>query len=348
MLGASLTGKEVGVLGAPRAAFAVAWLVAGLVSGCGTVGGPTGQPVEPPPGPASAPPDGPAPTGSVLALDAPATAVVVDPHTATVAIALADPPRLLLGTLDGAAPARQMPLPGPATELGLVAEGGPLLVPVATPPALVQVPLDGGASSRTDLEDSPRSAVAVGERLVVALGDRLVVLDEDGMQRTVPGFVDATRLVPIGSKVVVLDQGNTAVSLVDPASGEVGPALRAGNGAVSAVADRFGRTLVTDVRDGELLVFAGDPLLLRQRWPVPGAPYGLAYDGTRDLAWLTLTARNEVVGFNVHGGEPVVVHRFPTVHQPDAVAVDPVSGRVVVVSASGAGMQVIDPERVVH
>ncbi|MGQ0776921.1 MAG: YncE family protein [Pseudonocardiales bacterium] len=336
------------MLGAPRAAFAVALLVAGLVSGCGNVGSTTGQPMEPPPGPASAPPAGPAPVGTVLALDAPATAVVVDPHTATVAVALADPPRLLLRTLDGVAPARQVPLPGPAADLVLAAEGGPLLVPVAAPPALVRVPLEGGAPSRTDLDGSPRGAVAVGGRIVVALGDRLAILDEGGAQRTVPGFADATRLVPAGSKVAVLDRARTAVSLVDPASGKAGPALRAGNGAVSAVADRFSRTLVTDVRDGELLVFAGDPLLLRQRCPVPGAPYGLAYDGRRDLAWLTLTARNEVVGFNVAGGEPVVVHRFPTVHQPDAVAVDPVSGRVVVVSASGAGLQVIDPERVVH
>jgi DNA-binding beta-propeller fold protein YncE len=106
--------------------------------------------------------------------------------------------------------------------------------------------------------------------------------------------------------------------------------------------------LVTDARDGELLVFAGDPLLLRQRSPLPGGPYGLAYDARRDLAWVTLTARNEVVGLDVAGGEPVVVHRFSTVHQPDAVAVDPVSGRVVVVSASGTGLQVIDPGRVVR
>jgi len=64
--------------------------------------------------------------------------------------------------------------------------------------------------------------------------------------------------------------------------------------------------------------------------------------------WVTLTGRDEVVGLGVAGGEPVIVHRLPTVHQPDAVAVDPVSGRVFIVSASGAGLQVIDPERVVQ
>ena len=187
----------------------------------------------------------------------------------------------------------------------------------------------------------------MGDGTVVALGDRLVVLDGN---RVIPGFIDATRLIaaPGEAKVWVLDRGRSAVSVVDLSTGEISPALRAGNGAASAVADRFGRLLVTDTRDGELLAFAGDPPVLRQRFPLPGAPYGLACDGRRDLVWVTLTGLDEVVGLGVAGGEPVIVHRLPTVHQPDAVAVDPVSGRVYIVSASGAGLQVIDPERVVQ
>jgi DNA-binding beta-propeller fold protein YncE len=278
--------------------------------------------------------------------------VVIDSRTRTVAIALVDPPRLLLRTLDGAAPARQVPLPGPAADLVLATEGGPLLVPVTSPGSLIRVPLDGGAPSRTDLGGSAHGAVVLGGLTVVALGDRLVVLDGNRSRTTIPGFIDATRLAPAGAlpgtKIGVLDLARNAVSVVDLSSGETSAALRAGNGAAGAVADRFGRMLVTDVRDGELLVFAGDPPVLRQRFPLPGAPYGLAYDGRRDLAWVTLTARDEVVGLNMAGGEPVIVYRFPTVHQPNAVADDPVSGRIVVVSASGAGLQVIDPERVVR
>jgi DNA-binding beta-propeller fold protein YncE len=184
------------------------------------------------------------------------------------------------------------------------------------------------------------------------LGDRLTVFDGNRPRTTIREFVDAAQLVPAGvpagTKVWVLDRGRTAVSVVDLSTGETSPALRAGNGAANAVGDRFSRVLVTDARDGELLAFAGDPPMLRQRFPLPGAPYGLAYDSQRDLAWVTLTALDEVVGLGVAGGEPVIVHRFPTVHQPDAVAVDPVSGRVLVVSASGEGLQIIDPGRVVQ
>ncbi|MGH3897175.1 MAG: hypothetical protein ACRDTA_02765 [Pseudonocardiaceae bacterium] len=336
------------MLGAPRAALPAVLLVAGLVAGCGSSERPVMQPAMLPVAPASAPAGGPTAAGTVTSLGAPATRVVVDPRTAMVAVAVTDAPRLLLTTLDSTAPPRQVTLPGPAADLVLAADGGPLLVPVITPGSLSRIPLDGGAPSRTDLDGPAHGAVAMGDRLtVVAMGDRLTVLDGNRPVRTIPGFIDAARLVPAGTKVWVLDRGRTAVSLVDISSGDTGPTLRAGNGAANAVVDRFGRMLVTDTHDGELLAFAGDPLLLRQRFPLPGAPYGLAYDARRDLAWVTLTARNEVVGLDVAGGEPVVVHRFPTVHQPDAVAVDPVSGRIVVVSASGAGLQVIDPERVV-
>lgn len=341
--------------GALRAALPAALVVAGLVSGCSAERSSDAQRAIVPAGPASAPLGGPAPAGMVVPLDSPATGVVVDSRSATVAVALADPPRLLLTALDSTAPPRQVPLPGPAADLVLAAEGGPLLVPVTAPGSLVRVPLDGGPPSTTSLNGSPRGAVTVGGATVVALGDKLTVLDGDRLRTTVSGFGDAARLVPAttpagtpaGAKVWVLDRARTAVSVVDLTSGDTSPSLRAGNGAADAVADRFGRMLVTDVRDGELLAFAGDPPVLRQRFPLPGAPYGLAYDGRRDLAWVTLTGRDEVIGVNVAGGEPVVVHRFPTVHQPDAVAADPVSGRVLVVSASGAGLQVIDPERAV-
>ena len=339
--------------GALRAAAPAALLVAGLVvAGCGTVSGSANQQTVPPAEPAVAPPGGPTPAGTVTPLPAPATAVLVDPRTRTVAVTLLDPPRLLLRTLDGPQPPRQIPLPGPAADLVLVPESSELLVPVTVPGCLIRVPVDGGAPHRIDLDGPAQGAVAVGGVTVVALGDRLVVLDRNGPPAPIRGFSDAARLVPAhattGTKIWVIDRKRSAVSVVDVSSGEISPELRAGNGAADAVADRFGRILVTDTRDGELLAFTGDPPMLRQRFPLSGAPYGVAYDARRDLTWVTLTGRDEVVGLGVADGEPVVIHRFPTVHQPDAVAVDSVSGRVLVVSAAGMGLQMIDPERVVQ
>jgi len=320
-----------------------ALLTGALLAALAACSGPGAGAVVTAPEPAASPVPTAAPAGRVLP-SGPVSALAVDPVTGTLAVAVTGPDRVLLHELAGlAAPARSVGLPGPATALSTV--GGTLLVAAGV---LTEVDLPRGAPATVRPGGSVRDAVAVGDSTVVALGSQIAVLDARGeVLRTVAGFADAARLVVTGDGVVVLDRGRTALSVLDPAAGEAGPALRAGEGATAAVGDRFGRTLVLDTRDGELLVFAGDPLLLRQRYPVSGSPYGIAYDARRDLAWVTLPARNEVVGLDVAGGEPVERYRFPTVRQPDSVAVDPGSGQVFVGSASGAGLQVVDPGQVV-
>lgn len=308
------------------------------------------RPTVPVAGPAHAPPARPAPTGDRLDIDSPVSAVLVDGRTGILAMAVSGPERLLLlDTGDLRVPSREIPLPGPVADLTLAGPGGPLLVAVRRPGALLRVDLRAGTMASTYLDGEVRSAAVVGDRTAVALGDRVAMLDaRSRVVATVSGFVDAARMVPVGNSVLVLDRAQTSLTLIDPLTADKGLSLRAGEGATSAVGDRFGRALVLDTRGGELLAFGGQPLILRQRYPVPGAPYGLTYDARRDLAWVTLTARNQVVGYDMAGGEPVERYRFATVRQPDSVAVDPRSGRVVVGSSSGAGAQVIDPGRVVR
>jgi hypothetical protein len=86
-------------------------------------------------------------------------------------------------------------------------------------------------------------------------------------------------------------------------------------------------------------VFGTDPLMLRQRYPVSNAPYGLA--GTRTLAWVSLTAANVVVGYDLATGIPVEKVRYPTVRQPDVLAFDDATDTLYVASASGDGVQVL-------
>ncbi len=322
-------------------------LAVAVLAGCSGARALTTVPVA---GPAAAPPAGSAPAGIRLDVGSPVSALLVDPRTGVLAMAVSGPDRLLLfdsGDLSG--PPREIALPGPAADLTLARPGGPLLVAVPRPGALLRIDLRDGTVARTDLDGEVRSAAVVGDRTVVALGDRVAVLDANSrVVATVPGFVDAASVVPVGDAVLVLDRAQTSLTVIDPVTADKGLALRAGEGATNAVGDRFGRVLVVDTRGGGLLAFEGQPLLLRQRYPVSGAPYGLAYDAQRDLAWVTLTARNQVVGYDVAGGEPVERYRFATVRQPDSVAVDPRSGQVVVGSSAGAGAQVIDPGRVVR
>jgi sugar lactone lactonase YvrE len=57
--------------------------------------------------------------------------------------------------------------------------------------------------------------------------------------------------------------------------------------------------------------------------------------------WVSLTASNTVVGYDLSTGIPVEKVRYPTVQQPNALAFDDATGTLYVVSASGAGVQVI-------
>jgi len=283
-----------------------------------------------------------APAGTVLPAAA-VSAVATDPGSRTLAVAAGQ--EVLLYRLDdtAAAPVR-VAVDGPVEQLS--ASGGQLLATIPGKGEVARISLPGGQVSVLKVAGQPAGAVVAGDLTLVAVRDRkaIDVFQGDALVRTISGgLYSADEVLRAGDHTVVLDRLRTAVFSVDVAGGTIGEGLRAGDGATNAVTDSFGRVLVTDTRAGALLAFSTDPLLLRQMYPVPGGVYGITYDAKRSLAWVTLTERNEVVGFDVRGGEPVEKYRFPTVRQPNSVTVDEQTSRVFVGSATGEGIQVIQP-----
>ena len=154
-------------------------------------------------------------------------------------------------------------------------------------------------------DDTDFTAIArrADGKLVLGSADGAVfTLSSDtavGAQLKIFARVDA--LVTQGNTAVVLDRGQTSVTTVDPSGAKAEHALRAGEGATTMAADPVGRVLVADTRGDGLLVFGTDPLILRQRYPVPDAPYGLAgssraglgvTDGDEHRCWLRSGNRN--------------------------------------------------------
>ncbi|MDI5977956.1 YncE family protein [Amycolatopsis magusensis] len=282
------------------------------------------------------------PAGRVLPSAPVGTTAVVG---GVLAVALAEPPSLQLydlADLDKAP--RAVSLPAPAEQL--TPAGDLLLASLPGASALARVNPADGTVTTVPVAGQPAAADPRGAQTLVAVRDRkaVEVLDGDQVSKTITGqLYSADKVLAAGDTTVVLDRLRTALFEVDLAAGTVKEGLRAGDGATNAVTDRYGRVLVTDSRAGSLLAFSSGPLLLRQRYPVPGGIYGIAYDAQRDLAWVTLTERNEVAAFDVGGGEPVEKFRFPVVRQPNSVSVDPASAAVVVGSAVGEGIQVIEP-----
>jgi len=106
--------------------------------------------------------------------------------------------------------------------------------------------------------------------------------------------------------------------------------------------DRF---YVADTRGDALLAYETRPELeLAARVLLPGAaPYGIAVDPRRDQLWVTLTAENRVIQFALDGGMPRKIAGYPTVRQPNSVAVNPASGRVFVAGRTEEVLQLLDP-----
>jgi sugar lactone lactonase YvrE len=238
----------------------------------------------------------------------------------------------------------QRTVPLPSAPAGLRTERGQLVAALPDSNLITRVDLRTATAQPTPVAGGPVDAVDLdANRLAVALRDTgsVTILQNGNPTATADKLQGAAQLLPAGDDVYVLDRLTTALTPINPTTGTKGAGLRAGQGATNAITDRYGRIITIDTRGQELLAFSTNPLIMKQRYPVPGTPYGLAYDPTRDLAWVTLTATNELVGYDIAGGEPQERHRLPTISQPNTVAVDPDSGDIYIASANGAGYQVV-------
>jgi DNA-binding beta-propeller fold protein YncE len=320
-----------------------------LVTGCSSnplsVKPPTIEPAQA----ADSPVASQAPAGAVRPLGGHPQAAVFD--TATHQLVVLSPGG------DPAAPAsialfsdtpRLVTLPGPATALAgddrgrvyLAARGGYFVVDLASAHA-----------TQANITEAPQSEfTAIARRadgkLVLGSADGTVyILDsapETGsatVEHRIKIFTRVDSLATQGNTTAVLDRGQTSLTTIG-ADGHAEQALRAGEGATTMAADPLGRILVADTRGGELLVYGVDPLILRQAYPVREAPFGLA--GCRGLTWVSQTASNTVIGYDLTTGIPLEKVRYPTVRQPNSLAFDEASGTLYVVSGSGAGVQVIE------
>jgi DNA-binding beta-propeller fold protein YncE len=293
---------------------------------------------------ADSPPVTAQPAGEVHPVNGPGLASTFDRASHTLVVLGSDPAgRSVLTMFPPSAPARTVPLPAAATALTGDGHGTAY---VSTRGGYFRVDVAAGTVTRMDVDgaqDTEFTAIAHRDDGKVVLGSAdgaVYTLSSDtavGAKLAIFARVDA--LAAQGDTVVVLDRGQTSVTTVDASGTHAEHSLRAGDGATTIAADSAGRVLVADTRGDELLVFGANPLMLRQRYPVPGAPYGLT--GSNGLAWVSETATNSVVGYDLATGIPVEKVRYRTVQQPNSLAFDDDTGTLYVVSGSGGGVQVI-------
>jgi hypothetical protein len=294
---------------------------------------------------AVSPPPKAVPAGQVLALNAPAQSAIFDAALASLVVFTPglDPQAPATLTILGPRDAlRTVVLPGGATA---IAGDGHGRAYAATRGGFVTVDLAAGTATPTVITgeaDTDFTAIARRADSRLVLGSATGVAYTLGADLAVSArseiFARVDAIVTEGDTAVVLDRGQTSVTALNT-QGSPQQALRAGLGATTITAGPLGRVLVADTRGGQLLVFGADPLIERQAYPVGESPYGIV--GSRTLVWVSTTADNMVVGYDLTTGIPVEKVRYPTVQQPNTLAFDDASGTLYVVSASGAGVQVI-------
>ena len=290
------------------------------------------------------------PAGVVVEVGNAPEGIVADPETGLVAIGFREPPELALVDGGSGEVLRSTELPEAPRHLSLVGRGGPVLVPAeAGAGSLVQVGLpEGEIVAETAVGTIPHDAAsAPNGRIFVGneFSDTLSVIEDGDEVETVdapqqPGGVAVTSDGAIG----VLGVKSLTLEVFDSETLESLGTLDAGDGPTHLVAGPENRFYVTDTRGGAMLVYEArpEPELLYSL-PLPGSPYGIAVDPERGHLWVTLTAENRVVQFALEDDTLRELASYPTVAEPNTVAVDTASGRVFVTGAANGELQLLDP-----
>jgi DNA-binding beta-propeller fold protein YncE len=306
-------------------------------SGCGG----SGDGLAPAAEPARSPPPDARPAGRIVPVGNKPEGLAFDRRTGLLAVALRRPARLALVDGHSGRTVRRVRLPGAARHLALAHAGGPVLAPAEDADELVAVSLPGGRLGATPVGRQPHAAVAAGGRFFAGneRGRSVSVVERGREVRRLeapvgPGGLAATR----GGVVAVVGVRERAIDAFDANTLRSLGRIPVGLGPTHVVA-RGKRFFVVDTRGNGLIEILMDPLRVHRRTHLEGAPYGIAFDPERRRFWVTLTASNRVAEVT----DRRLLRTFPTVRQPNSVAVDPESGRVFVAGRREGVLQMFDP-----
>jgi DNA-binding beta-propeller fold protein YncE len=318
-----------------------------LAAGCGSSEG------NPPPAePAISPPLTERPAGQVRRVGSEAEGVVADPLTGLAAISFRDPNRIDLIDVATGRTVERVPTGDPARHLSLAGPGGPVLAPIEYRDELLRIELPSGRASSVDVGDFPHDAAEAADGRVFVSdegGDTVSVVDGDRVEATLPSPEQPGGIATAGDTVAVVAVAAREIAFIDATTLERVSTVEGGAGPSHIVAgpdDGTDRFYVADTGGDAVLVYEGGPEpRLLDRTNVADSPYGIAVDGRRGHLWVTQTARNRVVEMEVTDIAPKIIASYPTVRQPNSVAVDERSGRVIVVGRDSGDVQIFDPER---
>jgi DNA-binding beta-propeller fold protein YncE len=326
-----------------RLAFVVA-LVSLSVTACSSPTS-TSSGAYPPPAaePATSPPLAKTPNGVVVPAGSGAEGVAFDPKTGTVAVGTSS--GVLLFDTAGRL-LHSVSLPAGPRHIALQAPGGPFLVPAQGADELAFVDPESGrvqALVRTGLW--PHDVVAAEGRVFVGneLGNSLSVIQGTTVVATIPVVTQPGGLASVGGALAIVGVRARRLELLGMSSLRPIAVVPAESGPSHVVSYRS-YLYVVDTGGGSLLVYATRPRLHQiDRVPLPGSPLGMVVDPVHRRLWITLTALNALVEFNLSTPIPRRIATFATVRQPNSVGVDPLTGTEYVAGEAAGVLQILGP-----
>ncbi len=331
----------------PSAALVLLVVLTLPVAGCGA-----SEPAARPPSnsaaePQTAPSPQSKPVGAVLAIGDTPEGVVIDDVTRLAVVALRDPDSLALVNLQHPQDIRRISTPGRARHLRLAAPGGPVLLPGEDTNVLSEIALPSGRIvERFTTRRQPHDAVLVNGQLWVTdeLAGTVTVLGAN--PKTLPAGLQPGGLGAAANRVAVADVRGNKLYVFDTATQKQIAALPAGAGPTHVVQVGRATVAVADTRGNAVLLYdLSDSPRLVARLALPGGPYGLAADQTRNRLWVALSGRNQLVEVAVATDRlRPTGRRFATVQQPNSVAVSPQTGELAIAGATRKGtLQLLTP-----
>jgi hypothetical protein len=302
------------------------------------------------PEPATAPPLARPPAGRVVPLPGGPEGLAVDARDGILAVGIRSPGGVALVDTATGRERTVVRLPGAPRHLQLAGPAGPVLVPLEGPGRLVQLALPAGrVVADTGVGHQPHDAAAAGALIFVGneysntvslvRGGKQVAVEPAPLQ---PGGVAAA---PGGRVVVVVGVRGRRIEAYAAAGTPLGTAP-AGTGPTHVRSGPHGLFYVADTEGDAVLSYRVSAHGPYQVGSVPtgrGTPYGIAVDGRRGLVYVTLTATNELESFRISASRLIPGQLWPTVRQPNDVAVDEATGRVFVAGRAGNQLELIDP-----
>ena len=299
------------------------------------------QAAEPIPGPAL---DGP-PKGTVVKVGTRPEGVAIDSASHTAAVAVTDPPRLVLVDTRTGKKLREVRLPSGARHVALAKPGGPFLVPTEEADTLVEVPLTGDARE-TKVGDNPHDATMIGDRIYTAdeFSSTMSVVRDGRLVGTVPVDAQPGGIANVDGKLYVNAVRAYTIEEYSASDEPQGTGAQSSGLGPSHVVEGPGGTIaIGDTRGKALVVYDTKPRLkFRARIALGGTPVGLAWDG-KGTMWVTLSEKNAAVPVDLSAAKPRPGAAVSSGRTPLSMAVDTETSRLAIANAGDGTLLLVDP-----